>query len=196
MSVAAIYTSTISKGIIPVVKNTSAVDIFNDEDFSNSFNIRIRGLYSLGEKPDTSYIMPLEEFRDSYNFIETNLLESKHKESILSIANAYPLLYEVFGIKVESEKDKFISDYFLREAVNTAHKLIANIFENAEIKTELYVDHEEPQYKFLSISIVYTNVSASRVNNLLDKFDKLQEQFLNKVENKHASKITFHLDIK
>ncbi|MBF0555796.1 MAG: hypothetical protein HQK96_14815 [Nitrospirae bacterium] len=92
-------------------------------------------------------------------------------------------------------KDAFIEVNYLYEAVGTAIELIHDIFGNTSTDTELYIDHDDPQYKFLNIVIKPLNVESVDQESLLIKFDKLMDLFHSKVDNRYSSKITFHLNI-
>ncbi|MBI3600936.1 MAG: hypothetical protein HY097_09910 [Nitrospinae bacterium] len=175
--------SIFSTGVIQTHKNTSAINKYNDKDFSDAFNERIKWLHNclIVKGVPSTYDYDIEDF---------------HQRKIDYPKAFISLQEEVFGIVVDkTEKEKFISEYYLDAAINTAHTLIAKIFKNAEVKTELYIDPEETQYKFLNISIRPKSISPDEINSILDKFDDLQEKFITTVEKKYASKITFHLDI-
>ena len=95
----------------------------------------------------------------------------------------------------ETEKELFIRENVLRIAINYAYKFIKQIFAHAEIRDELYIDPEEPEYKFLNITITPKSVSESDIPHLLEGFDKLQDLFLATLDRKYTSMVTFHLDI-
>lgn len=94
-----------------------------------------------------------------------------------------------------AKKDQFISKHLLQEPIGKAYEVINEIFGIIETSVELYVDPEEPDIKFLNITVTPNNVSESGIDSLLDQFDKLQENFFNIIDQKFASKITFHIEI-
>jgi len=209
-------TSTTSGPVIPLSKNTVAIDKFNDESFSRNYNDRLLGLYELwtnsmmaGEKPKTLYRVPRTQFIDLrpgkkeqdttiYLSFQLSQWNNKHIQSIARIHESVLLLNGLWGLaaqQYETEKELFIRENALRVAINYAYKFIKQIFAHAEIRDELYIDPEEPEYKFLNITITPKSVSESDIPHLLEGFDKLQDLFLATLDRKYTSMVTFHLDI-
>ncbi|OGW02354.1 MAG: hypothetical protein A2Z59_09945 [Nitrospinae bacterium RIFCSPLOWO2_02_39_17] len=188
--------SIFSTRVVHAYRNTSAINIYNDKDFSYAFNKRIEGLHTCL----TAITIPAEAIPVTY-YVEEFRQPKLNNAEALNYAEAFILLQQdVFGIVVDdkiskTEKEKFIFEYCLDTSINTAHALINEVFGNVDVKTELYIDPEETQYKFLNISIRPKSLSSEDINSILDKFDDLQEKFITRVEKKYASKITFHLDI-
>jgi hypothetical protein len=220
MTIATMGTLTSSGEIDSVMKSTVAVDKYNDEDFSETYNLRMKGLYSFWNnsvifqgKPKSTYNLPLDVFIDKYEYNfedymvytpDTHIYNYYIKSlwqglyDVQTIQNAIQYLQEILCIRDETAKSEeilFITKYFLSGAVNQAVSMIQSIFSNAEINTNLYIDHDDPQYKFLNITIKPLSLSDVEIESLLDKFDELQKQFLTSVDRSYSSRITFYLDI-
>ncbi len=211
---------TLPAEINPTIKNTSIIAERNYERFlGKDFSI-IEGLNDYWRNS----VIPKEEsvtarklgFEDYENKIResgkelmgvSNLVIKDYENIIQNIVKVFEKVDEliveghenffqkIFDLQTITEKEQFISKHFLQESINEAQKLINNIFGNIETYTELYTDPEEPDYRFLNITMAPRQVSENEIESLFNKFDKLQDQFLDTVEKKYASKITFHLDI-
>jgi hypothetical protein len=209
-------TFTTCSSVVPISKNTVATDKFNGEDFSRNYKDRLLGLYEIwtnrmlaGKEPETLYRFPKTQFIDMrttrreqdtklYLSFQLSQWNNTHTRSIADIHSSVSLLYGLWGItvwKYETEKDLFIRENKLSAAIDSACKFIKEIFTCADISDDLYIDPEEPEYKFLNMTITPEIVSESDIPSLLDRFDTLQDRFLTTLDRKYTSKITFHLDI-
>jgi hypothetical protein len=196
--------------------STNAVDRYNDEDFSKTYNCGLGYLNSFYNNSGT-YQGKFRSTDSSTPIVLTNQYEYRSKNyvvykpdiknvsnlfwpgsnDILTIQNAFQSLRDTH-IQDESEKTKeryFLKKYFLTEALAQAIIMIKNIFKDVEINTNLYIDHDDPQCKFLNITIKPLSPLDAGIERLVDDFDNLIEQFLDSVDIKYTSMITFYLDI-
>lgn len=216
---------TLPSEVKPVVRNTSAVDKFNKEIYLDAFDYGIAGLhdwvitdelkairdisrtqwqaYETSRTLDSSFQKTGISNIDVWGFSQKikNVSELNktrlegYSETLQSINNAFEIFQESIGLKAETEKDKFVSKYFLRESINNANRLIYQIFGTTKTESKLYVDPEESDCKFFNITIKPENVSEDDIDSLLDKFDELQDRFFETTQQVFSSKILFHIKI-
>lgn len=206
---------TLPIGIHPVIKSTSANSKFNDKGYVDASNYRIlygnwetfigseekqghTGMLGYGSIFESltktiGAIGSLTVKDNRYAKGSVDSFEIFDKSIAESIGNSVCL--RTLGSKTETEKDQFISKHLLQESIDKAHVIINGVFGVIETSEELYVDPEEPDIKFLNITVTPNNVSEGDIDSLLDQFDKLQDQFLDETDVKYSSKITFHLDV-
>lgn len=95
----------------------------------------------------------------------------------------------------DSLLDQFILDNSLQDSLAKIDTLIKDVFGPINKKRELYMDTDEPEYKYVKISILPSNDNFLNMEDLLDKYDILQDRFADEIPVEYSSKIVFHLSM-
>lgn len=216
---------TLPGEVKPVLRNTSAVNKFNEQAYLDAFNLGIEGLHKdlIIDKYKTIRDINRTQWqyyeasitldstlqgvgipnKDTWELSKSIKNDSElnntriegYNDTVKSINHAFGIFQKSIGLKAETEKEKFVSKHFLQDSIRNANRLICELFQNTKFESELYIDPEEPEYKYLNITLKPENVTEDNIDSLLDKFDKLQDRFLEANEQAFSSKITFHIEI-
>ena len=157
----------------------TSFQLINLNEYTTNF------LYDLSSFPEENYPLTILEdiFPKNINISIRNIRENFHRLFPTTLSGPDILLQQ------------FISDNSLQDSLANIDNLIKDVFGSIEKKRELYMDTEEPEYKYVKISIFPSNDDFLNIENLLDKYDILQDLFADEIPVEYSSKIVFHLSM-
>lgn len=144
-----------------------------------------RFLYYLTTFPEENYPLTILE----------DICPKNINISIRNIRENFQRLFPTTLSGHDSLLDQFILDNSLQDSLAKIYTLIKDVFGPINKKRELYMDTDEPEYKYVKISILPSNDNFLNMEDLLDKYDILQDRFADEIPVEYSSKIVFHLSM-
>nr|MBF0220793.1 hypothetical protein [Desulfobulbaceae bacterium] len=214
--------NTLPSVTAPTQCNTGAFSLSNQSNFIEAISDRKQGLYTIWQNwqryettPDTCDRLPKNELIDesikifrseqgdyipyrpdisAYGHFTKSIWKKRYRK-IDELETAWKALKDIFHLENISEEEIFILRFNLQKSIDVAFNLIEELFAQIETKTHIYTDPDEPGIKLLNITLHVKSTEESEIDGLLDKYDELQERFIEVVDTCSSSKICFYLDI-